>query len=912
VLPEAEETTVVGEATQPPVRWSGPWHTSPSELTVAIRTPPVQQHHQPQPPPPRWLEIDGGRFHGLMMQIREDFTYVHEPLAADKHPGMLNSGPLRANELAGRITHSRGGTFLITGFRGVGKTTHVLRALGQAIQEASPSVVIVPVVLSVARSITTDQLLFAVVRRLFEALDQNGTLNRMHPEARRALLVAYMRTSMSFKQTQTRSSETSASMDLAGVGGAALAGLAGVQIPKLGVSAKRARSAATEAAFLAYSQTDVEHDLIRIVQLVNDPGERARPRWRRRRRGFPRVHLVVVLDEMDKLTAGGQGLTELEQLVSEAKNVLAMPGVHFLLVAGVELHDVVVKDAARGNGVYESVIAWRQYVPCVWNGAEELVRNVLAGSDAAVLDQPAVRQLIRYLEFKARGVLRRLLQELNSLVTWWDGAPVLILTPDDQRRIAFYAGIQSDLDKYFQRPDKRLFALAVDEDRWRLGAYFLVDWVLRSEGLPITAADAVRAVEIQEIDSALRITERNASRLLDHLFQSGVLALVRPGGLSVTQIGDVAGANQPIYRLADAVRDQLLGFARENEQDRAAHFDTSMLARLADPRTEMPAASAADREGLRPGPEPTDTDQEAENFVVPAMGEWPSALPSRLRNALGDGRYRIIRLLGSGGVGAVYAGRDMLLDRDVAIKVVVSSHADDNVARARFAREARITAGLNSPRIVQVYDIVQASNDAWAPWAIVMELIEGPTLNEALTKQGPLAPAAAVSIGMAVAEALAYLSDEGINRTDVKPSNIMLHPNRGPVLIDLGIAKRTEPEPPDDITSAGAFIGTPAYMAPEQFTASDTDIRTDIYSLGCTLYTCLTGEPPFGHSFHPDRLRKGPDTSALPGSPELRAVIDKAAAPRPDDRYATPHEMLAALEATPEAQTDDGQADSPV
>jgi serine/threonine-protein kinase len=219
----------------------------------------------------------------------------------------------RGDELLDRLMHSRGGTFLITGFRGVGKTTSAMCTLDQAAKNLPPHEVVVPVVFNVARPVTTDQLLFAVVRRLCEMLNDNEILLRMPPATRQSLLLAHLRTSLSFKETQTRSSEASTSLGLGGSGAAMPKGLTSVLLPSVGLSAKRARSAATEAEFLAYSQMGVEHDLVRIVQLLDGSAQcsdqlagtlgvlrqrrtlRSRSRLGGRSRDALRVRLVVVL-----------------------------------------------------------------------------------------------------------------------------------------------------------------------------------------------------------------------------------------------------------------------------------------------------------------------------------------------------------------------------------------------------------------------------------------------------------------------------------------------------------------------------------------------------------------------------------------------------------------------------------------
>ena len=343
--------------------------------------------------------------------LKESFRYVHEPFRAGEDALASLGNDTLMSELEGRVLHSRGGTFLITGFRGVGKSTLVLRALDEIAAHSMPPDLVLPVMLSVARSTTTERLLFAIVRRVFETLSDSGTLQRLSAETRHALLVAYMRTSLSFKETQSEARERSTGVDLNLGPGKMVKAVADFAVPKVSMTAKRSHSLATEAAFLAYSETDVEYDLMRIISLVDRmPG--ARPRswlrllqpWRRSRPEQPRLHLVIVLDEVDKLTTDPAGMTAMEELLSGIKNVLTMPGAHFLIVAGPDLHDRAVRDAARGNGVYESIFGWRLYVPCIWDSPERLLADIV--SEDAAVDAAMIEVFANYLRFKARGMPR--------------------------------------------------------------------------------------------------------------------------------------------------------------------------------------------------------------------------------------------------------------------------------------------------------------------------------------------------------------------------------------------------------------------------------------------------------------------------------------------------------------------------
>jgi serine/threonine-protein kinase len=203
------------------------------------------------------------------------------------------------------------------------------------------------------------------------------------------------------------------------------------------------------------------------------------------------------------------------------------------------------------------------------------------------------------------------------------------------------------------------------------------------------------------------------------------------------------------------------------------------------------------------------------------------------------GRYRSEQLLGSGGMAAVWRGRDLRLDRPVAIKVLTGSGLTGPTALARFDREARTAARLAHPNVVAVYD---SGTDDGDPY-LVMELVAGRNVS-AMLADGPLPLAAAVSIAAQVCDGLAAAHEAGIVHRDIKPSNLILTPTGVVKICDFGIA-RLPYAGQNTLTGARTLLGTTGYMAPEQITGAPVDARADLYSLGCTLYALLTGSPPF-------------------------------------------------------------------
>ncbi|MGH9350326.1 MAG: protein kinase domain-containing protein [Vicinamibacterales bacterium] len=228
-------------------------------------------------------------------------------------------------------------------------------------------------------------------------------------------------------------------------------------------------------------------------------------------------------------------------------------------------------------------------------------------------------------------------------------------------------------------------------------------------------------------------------------------------------------------------------------------------------------------------------------------------------------KYRIDRVIGRGGMGAVYRARDVRLERDVAIKVVRADLLHDTEARSRFRREAQIVARLQHPGIVSVFDYGTFPDGSAY---LVMELVRGEDLRRVLRRDGPLPVARVVPLAGAMCAAVQAAHREGVLHRDLKPENILLvdadREPRGAAapagsadtavkVLDFGVAKLVRDRPPDEtalgtLTGAGVVVGTPAYMAPEQLRSGPVDARTDVFSLGVIIYEMLTGDLPFGRT----------------------------------------------------------------
>jgi Tol biopolymer transport system component len=260
------------------------------------------------------------------------------------------------------------------------------------------------------------------------------------------------------------------------------------------------------------------------------------------------------------------------------------------------------------------------------------------------------------------------------------------------------------------------------------------------------------------------------------------------------------------------------------------------------------------------------------------------------------GPYQILELIGAGGMGRVYRARDPKLNRDVALKILPDAFATDPDRLARFRREAQVLASLNHPNIGHIYGL----EDAATPHALVLELVEGPTLAELIASRGRPAPAAVdlhdvLNIGRQVAEALEAAHEQGVVHRDLKPANVKVRPDGLVKVLDFGLARALDQAPaslaeamesptmtgPGLMTDQGVILGTAPYMSPEQARGKAVDRRADIWAFGCVLFEMLTGRRPFTGETTSDTiaaiLTRDPDWNALPNAtpPKLRVLMQR-------------------------------------
>jgi serine/threonine protein kinase len=264
-----------------------------------------------------------------------------------------------------------------------------------------------------------------------------------------------------------------------------------------------------------------------------------------------------------------------------------------------------------------------------------------------------------------------------------------------------------------------------------------------------------------------------------------------------------------------------------------------------------------------------------------------------------DGRYEFIEQIGKGAFGDVYKARDSVLGRTVAVKQIpldrLGGQSRIEESRARFLREAQVAAQLHHPNIVTIYDVISMADMG----VIIMEYVEGETLQDLLTSKKVLGFPETAHIVSQVADALEHAHEQKVVHRDIKPGNILVSPSGHVKVADFGIAKS---ESSADLTTAGSVLGTPDYMSPEQARADRLDGRSDLFSLGCIAYECLVGSKPFPANSMTEVLlriingRPDPIDYARRGLPsEMKAVMDRALAKDPDQRFSTGEEFARAL-----------------
>jgi serine/threonine protein kinase len=396
-----------------------------------------------------------------------------------------------------------------------------------------------------------------------------------------------------------------------------------------------------------------------------------------------------------------------------------------------------------------------------------------------------------------------------------------------------------------------------------------------------------------------RLDERHAAQMESHLMACpaclGRLPSLAPDDALVRGLRAQRGRPRLSNPLLESVRQEVrarpFGPLGETPTQASISSDVTLgaipaLHRPADP-VPAPAASPA-AAAPRPAPPPSQDLRETYPFIAPPRG------PGEVGWL---GTYRVLKLLGEGGMGMVLLAEDTRLQRRVALKVMRPALAADPGSRSRFLREARATAALEHDHIVTIHHIEET---AGVPF-LAMPLLQGETLEDRLRREGLLPLAEVLRIGREVALALSAAHEKGLIHRDIKPANLWLESPSGRVkVLDFGLASMPAAE--GDRTIPGTILGTPGYMAPEQ-TDGQADARADLFSLGCVLYRMATGRLPFKGATAMQKMRSlitdepAPPQQINPALPgPLCNLIQRLLAKKPEDRPATALAVARVLE----------------
>lgn len=281
-------------------------------------------------------------------------------------------------------------------------------------------------------------------------------------------------------------------------------------------------------------------------------------------------------------------------------------------------------------------------------------------------------------------------------------------------------------------------------------------------------------------------------------------------------------------------------------------------------------------------------------------------------SVVGEGRYRLTRRLGRGGMAEVFAAEDVRLGRIVAVKLLRGDLAEDPVSKARFTREAQAVAGLNHHAVVAVYDSGEDRTPSGTAPYIVMELVEGHTIKDLLTSATPPPVDQALLIVSGVLDALAYSHQHGIVHRDIKPANVIITTGGAVKVMDFGIARALHGAA-STMTQTGMVMGTPQYLSPEQALGKPVDHRSDLYATGCLLYELLALRPPFvGETPLSVVYQHVQDEPRLPSQisdrvpPELDGLVLRSLAKQPEERFQSAEEMRGVVGYAHQALTQQG------
>lgn len=743
----------------------------------------------------------------LSIPLHAGFRFLHEPQYCFSEDWFIGRKD-EVDELVRRLQHSDGGSFLVTGYRGVGKTSFVNRAL----DILGGRVTLLDVHLNLARQLLPAELMHLIVRHLYERLIEKDIYRLLSPELQESITLAYQRTSANVVRKLSQGSEM-------GMEAGASLGVKLPFTPKLAL--KRSRSIDLETSFIAYDDRSAEHDIVAISHVlaagIPEHCSMIKRILNRLAGATPRripLKVVFVFDEMDKIDDPERGQEDtspsqssVEQMLSGLKTLFTTSGICFVFIAGKDLHERWVRDLRRGDSVYESIFSYDKYLPCMWSDIDQICDRFAIAPPGT--RDPSTAELLpilkQYLRFMGRGMPRRFLRSFNGMVKWRNEKPEIPFENEDLRRVTFFAhlneALESNSEKLFGNASEDLDGTR--QDRRRLGVYYVVDWILRKGKSSFSAVELLAASHAlsARIAFAEEIAAGAVEVLIDVLVRADYIELVPPR-LDDVIVGPPIGTSEKKYRLTARRVAEISGIP--------SVLDDSISTTLT--------------ENLPPRP---------------------------LKGLPKIGRFVTEEIIGTGGMGTVYRALDPMRQRRVALKVMRDAFPE---VRVRFLREIKILETLRHENIVRFLEAGEGDSLLY----FTMDLIEGSDLRLILTALGHLSPESALAILLPIGRAIAFAHRSGYVRLDLKPGNVQVSYAGQVFLLDMSIAREVEREVDStlEITQAGSIVGTPAYMAPDHFRGVEIDARADIYAYGVVLYETLTGALPFsGRDFETTMMK---------------------------------------------------------
>ncbi len=652
------------------------------------------------------------------------YRFIHEPYANVTDFTYLGR-EAEVQELAQHILFSNSGAILITGYRGVGKTSFVNRSIEVArevLASQSSAVDLVYIQFNLSREMDPDEIMYHIVRRLYQTLSEHGIMRSLGKETRSLVEWAYKRTafSISRKMSSSRSGQVG------------LTSPAVLPLMQHGPSLLGASSRSTEEtySYLAYDDKAAEFDVIQLLRRLAQP-----PQGHHRRR--KRVKTVIAFDELDKINAfiERDGLKVpnpyFEQVLAALKTLLSSSGATYLFVAGREFHRLWQDDMKRSDSVYESIFAHQLYLGCEWNFAENLLAQYQPEN---AVERTLLDALNGYLTFQSRGISRRAYRSLNRLVKWDATGPVIALSSHQLTRNAFYSQLDRLLRHYTKhilgplrdRPNSQLYL-----DECRSYAYRLVETVIETAGRIFTSAELLR-VGLDEVPLLSTYELATITNIvLDMLVENK----------QVEFVGEQHSGHAGFI---------LQSGSREATLPRELSYRLSENALLRLPQLE--------------------TDNGGN--IAPALRVM--------------GNYDLHHRIGEGGFTEVYLATDRFLGTNVAIKVARGIPVGEASSGDSLRNEARLLAmHQDIPGLVR---LIQNKAEAQPPH-LVLQYIEGIDLRSAVRQLRPaFTLEEALALAHAMAGPIIALHEREVIQLDIKPSNFILTKDGSLYMIDLGSA----------------------------------------------------------------------------------------------------------------------------